>query len=79
MSGRALLTRNQRQVLDLMADGKTARDIAAEFEVSRTAVEGTQMRMRQRLGARTNVQLMVRCFELGIIAPPERPPANKPG
>ncbi len=53
----ASLTERQRQVLHLIAEGQSTREIAAILQVSERAVEVHRRHLREKLGARNMAQL----------------------
>jgi len=53
----ARLTSRQRQVLHLIGDGRSTREIASILRISERTVEVHRKRLRESLGARTNAQL----------------------
>ena len=52
------LTGRQRQVLTMMAQGKTSGDIAAELNLSRRTVEAHRARIMRSTGIRNSAELM---------------------
>jgi DNA-binding NarL/FixJ family response regulator len=61
------LTPRQRQVLSLMADGKTTREIAHELGLSPFTVKNYIERIYQRLGALDRVQAVSKALREGLI------------
>ena len=51
------LTPAERQVMDLIADGKTNKEIAAELDLSLRAVEDRRARMTKRLQVKSRAEL----------------------
>ncbi len=62
----APLTPRQREVLQLLAAGKTAKEIAALLGVSTRTVEFHKYKMMEALGLRTGAELVRFAFEHGI-------------
>jgi DNA-binding NarL/FixJ family response regulator len=62
----ASLTPRQREVLQLLAAGKTAKEIAALLGVSTRTVEFHKYKMMEALGLRTGAELVRFAFEHGI-------------
>lgn len=52
------LTPRQREVLQLLVDGKSAKEIAAVLNISRRTVETHKYQMMDALGVKTSAQLM---------------------
>lgn len=66
------LTARQIDVLKLLAQGKTNRDIAQELILSTGTVRTHVQRIIARLGASDRTGAVVRAIELGLIAPKSR-------
>lgn len=60
------LTRRERQVLDLVAEGLTSRQIAVRLGVSERTVETHVGSLYGKLGVRTRVQAVTRAAALGL-------------
>jgi DNA-binding NarL/FixJ family response regulator len=66
-----ILTPRQREVLQLVAEGKTSKDIADRLGLSVKTVESHRAQLMKRLGV-TNIPALVRtAIRLGVV-PPER-------
>ena len=63
-----LLTKRQRQVLELMSEGKTRRQIAWELRISQCTVDNHINALRNRLDAQSGPHCVGRAYELGILA-----------
>lgn len=63
------LTPREREVLGLLAQGKSNPDIAAEFVISRATVKVHVERIIRKLGVSDRTQAVVRAIELGLISP----------
>ncbi|HEX5227537.1 MAG TPA: LuxR C-terminal-related transcriptional regulator [Bryobacteraceae bacterium] len=62
-----LLTPRQQQVLRLLAEGRTQKEIAAIIDVSTRTVEFHKYELMRRLAVRTNVELMAVAARRGLI------------
>ncbi len=60
------LTPRQREVLQLVAEGRTAKEIAAKLRISVKTVEFHKARMAQQLGLRTTADLIKYAIAHGI-------------
>jgi len=63
------LTDRQRQVLRLLAEGRSAREAAAILQVSAKTIEFHKARIREKLGIRTTAELTQYALRMGIVAP----------
>ena len=63
------LTSRQREVLQLVAEGRTAREIAAVLNISRKTVEFHKSSIMRLLGLRTTAELTRYALEHGIVGP----------
>jgi DNA-binding NarL/FixJ family response regulator len=63
------LTPRQREVLRLVAEGKTMKEVAAELQLSRRTVEGHKYEMMQQLGVETTAGLIHFAVRHGLAAP----------
>jgi len=61
------LTQRQREVLQLLAEGKTAKQIAALLGISTRTVESHKYEMMQTLGVRTSAELVHFAIRNGIV------------
>lgn len=61
------LTQRQREVLQLLAEGKTAKQIAALLGISTRTVESHKYEMMQALGVRTGAELVHFAIRNGIV------------
>jgi DNA-binding NarL/FixJ family response regulator len=55
------LTKRERQVAELVADGRTAREIARQLHIGRRTVETHVARAYAKLGVRSRIELILRC------------------
>lgn len=62
------LTPRQREVLQLLAEGKSAKEIGAILEISARTVETHKYKMMDDLGVKTTAQLVQHAIKLGLIA-----------
>jgi DNA-binding NarL/FixJ family response regulator len=65
-AGTALSAR-EREVLQLLAEGKSMKEVAAVLEISPRTVEFHKYRLMQRLGAKTNADLVQYALKHGLI------------
>ncbi len=63
------LTPRQREVLQLLAEGKSAKEIGAILEISARTVETHKYKMMDDLGVKTTAQLVQHAVKLGLISP----------
>lgn len=63
------LTSRQREVLQLVAEGRTAREIAVILNISRKTVEFHKSSIMRLLGLRTTAELTRYALEHGIVGP----------
>ena len=69
------LTLRQKEVLQLVAEGKSNKEIAATINVSMKTIEFHKARISKELGVRTTAELTKQAITLGLIAPSVSPPA----
>jgi len=65
---RALSSR-EREVLQLLAEGKSMKEVAAILDISPRTVEFHKYRIMQLIGVRTNAELVQYAVRRGLIAP----------
>lgn len=63
------LTNRQREILQLIAEGYTSREIAEKLDVARKTVETHRAQLMQRLGIRGVAGLVRYAIEVGLIEP----------
>jgi DNA-binding NarL/FixJ family response regulator len=63
------LTPRQREVLRLVAEGKTMKEVAGALRLSRRTVEGHKYEMMQQLGVETTAGLIHFAVRHGLAAP----------
>jgi len=64
---RAALTSRERQVLQLLAEGRTAKEVAAALNVSHKTVAFHRNNVKRKLGLRKTVELIKRAIDDGFI------------
>ena len=67
-NGAMQLSQRQRQVLQLLAQGKTAKEIADALDLSLITVEHQTKRIKQHLGLRSTADLASYALQHGLIA-----------
>jgi DNA-binding CsgD family transcriptional regulator len=75
---RPTFTRSQRQILGLLVQGLSSRQIADRLGIATCSVDGCVARARRRIGARTNLQLVAMAVAAREVAAPKArivPPA----
>lgn len=65
----ALLTEREREVLQLVAEGKTSQEIADQLFVSIKTVQTHRMHMMEKLDAHDRTDLVRHAIRLGVIPP----------
>lgn len=63
------LTARQREVLQLIAEGKSAKEIGAALDISPRTVEAHKYKLMDDLGVRTTAALVQQAIRLGMVAP----------
>jgi DNA-binding NarL/FixJ family response regulator len=63
------LTGRQREVLQLLAEGKSAKEIGAILDISPRTVETHKYRMMDDLGVKTSAELIQHAIREGLISP----------
>jgi len=71
-SGREKLTPRQREVVRLLADGRTMREVAADLGVSPRTVETHKYQAMEALGLGSSAELIRYAIEHGLTTPPAR-------
>lgn len=64
----AALTPRQREILQLVAEGHSAKEIAASLAISTRTVEFHKYQMMENLGVRTNAELIHFAIKHGIVS-----------
>jgi DNA-binding NarL/FixJ family response regulator len=72
LPGAAALTSRQREVVSLIAEGRTMKEIAAALGLSPRTVETHKYQVMQALGLQTTADLIRYAFEHGLTAPPRQ-------
>ena len=57
----------EREVLQLLAEGKSAKEVAAEIYVSPRTVEFHKYRIMEELGVKTSAELVHYAIKLGVV------------
>lgn len=65
------LTRRQREVLQLAAEGKTSTEIGATLKISHRTVENHRAMLMERLGLKNQTDLVLYAVRRGLISPDE--------
>ncbi|MBY0373880.1 MAG: LuxR C-terminal-related transcriptional regulator, partial [Bryobacteraceae bacterium] len=63
------VTPRQREVLQLLAEGKSAKEIGALLDISPRTVETHKYKMMDDLGVKTTAELIQHAVRLGLIDP----------
>jgi DNA-binding NarL/FixJ family response regulator len=63
------LSLREREVLQLLAEGKSMKEVAAVLDISPRTVEFHKYRVMELLGVRTNAELVQYAIKHGLIAP----------
>jgi DNA-binding NarL/FixJ family response regulator len=63
------LSPREREVLQLLAEGKSMKEVAAVLEISPRTVEFHKYRVMELLGVKTNAELVQYAIKHGLIAP----------
>ena len=63
------LSGREREVLQLLAEGKAMKEVAALLDISPRTVEFHKYRIMELLGVKTNAELVQQAIKLGLIAP----------
>jgi DNA-binding NarL/FixJ family response regulator len=63
----ASLTPRQREVLQLLAEGRSAKEIAAKLDISTRTVEFHKYQMMETLGLHTNAELIHFAIKHGLV------------
>jgi DNA-binding NarL/FixJ family response regulator len=68
-TGSRELSAREREVLQLLAEGKSMKEVAAVLDISPRTVEFHKYRMMELLGVKTNAELVQYAIRHGLIAP----------
>jgi DNA-binding NarL/FixJ family response regulator len=63
------LSAREREVLQLLAEGKSMKEVAAVLDISPRTVEFHKYRLMDRLGVKTNAELVQYAVMTGLISP----------
>jgi DNA-binding NarL/FixJ family response regulator len=61
------LTLRQREVLQLIAEGRTMKEIASILNISPRTVESHKYEMMEALGVQTNAELVQYAIKIGLV------------
>jgi len=67
--GGSVLTARQREILQLLAEGLTAKEVARRLDISARTVEFHKYRLMETLGARNSAELIHCAIRLGLAGP----------
>ncbi len=67
MKSRVKLTKREKEILELVAQGLSAQEIATLVFVSLNTVETHRRNIMQKLGARNTVEAVARAIRTGVI------------
>jgi DNA-binding NarL/FixJ family response regulator len=78
--GAQLLSARERQVLQLLAEGHTHREIAAQLGIGIKSVETYRARLAHKLDVRSRAELVRFAMGIGLLHPwvPKQPPSGNP-
>lgn len=71
VSWKEMLTPRQREIWQLIAEGKSTKDIAAQLQISPKTVDTHRLQLMERLGVYDVVGLVKLAIKAGLIAPRE--------
>jgi DNA-binding NarL/FixJ family response regulator len=63
------LSSREREVLQLLAEGKSMKQVAALLDISARTVEFHKYRIMELLGVKSNAELVQQAIKLGLVAP----------
>ena len=66
--GNSKITLRQREILQLFAEGKTAKEVAAALNISVRTAEGHKYEIMEALGAKSSAELVQHAIRLGLIS-----------
>jgi len=69
-TGAPTLTTRQREILQLIVNGKLTKQIGAELSISDRTVEFHRLKLRQMFGARTTAELVRHALRYGLVDRP---------
>jgi DNA-binding NarL/FixJ family response regulator len=69
---RGTLTPRQREVLQLIAEGRTMKEVASFLGISRRTAESHKYQMRRELGVQTTAELIRYAVQVGLVPPSPR-------
>jgi DNA-binding NarL/FixJ family response regulator len=66
--GKSRLTPRQCEILQLFAEGKTAKEVASAVNISVRTAEGHKYGIMEALGVKTSAELVHQAIRLGLIS-----------
>lgn len=66
--GKSRLTPRQREILQLYAEGKTAKEVASSLNISVRTAEGHKYEIMEAIGVKTTAELVQHAIRLGLVS-----------
>jgi len=70
------LTPRKREVLQLIAEGRTMKEVAAILDISSRTAESHKYELMETLGVHTTAELVQHAMKLGVLLVSDAPPGN---
>jgi DNA-binding NarL/FixJ family response regulator len=64
---RIILTKREKEILDLISIGKTAKEVAVVLKISKRTVENTRNKMLDKFDARNTIEMIIKAQKKGIL------------